>query len=233
MTSDQLMMPPGTARLLGVLRQHNGRQNAISMLDLYEQWSGDRLDRDDQGKPIKNVATLSRGMRACIDDLRDLWGIPVMSSSGSGYWIVASEKELAEVRHEFLSRGLKSLQTAARLAQNTLIDEVEQLSLQLQNESSDIHHVVKRKSLAQSSTQSDLIISREARMAAITTHLSQIFGSPEAYADEINRLQQLFGPKLLTASVRQALQGQCANLSKHVSALSEGSAALEQWVNEL
>ena len=118
-------------RLDALLRQHFGKDMAIGMADLYEQWSGEKLPRDARGKPDCDVPTRSRHMRQLIDELRDVFGVPVMSSSHHGYWIVASESELEEVVSEFRARGLKSLTTAARLKKISLADELRQIELNL------------------------------------------------------------------------------------------------------
>lgn len=128
------IMPDETRKLHQLLQQHTGKGAAISMADLYEQWSGDKLPRDARGKPDADVPTLSRRMRQQIDDLRDIFGVPVMSSSQHGYWIVATESELEEVCHEFRARGLKSLSTAARLKKISLADELRQIEMNLRNQ---------------------------------------------------------------------------------------------------
>jgi hypothetical protein len=120
-----------TRKLYGLLQEHRGKSAAISMVELYEQWVGERLPRDEHGRPDADVPTLSRHMRQLIDDLRDLHGVPVMSSSHTGYWIVASESELADVCREFRARGLKSLATAARLKKISLADELQQIEMTL------------------------------------------------------------------------------------------------------
>lgn len=127
------IMPEETSKLLHLLQQHKGKGSAISMADLYEQWSGDKLPRDARNKPDADVPTLSRHMRMLIDDLRDIFGIPVMSSARHGYWIVATESELEEVCHEFRARGLKSLTTAARLKKISLADELRQIEMNLRS----------------------------------------------------------------------------------------------------
>lgn len=131
MPSEQAM-PAETHRLYRLLQSHRGKAEAVSMLDLYESWSGYRLARwPGTTKPMNDVATLSRGMRKCIDELRDVYGIPVMSSSQAGYWIAGDAKELDQVYREFRARGLKSLSTAARLKKITLAEEVRQIELEL------------------------------------------------------------------------------------------------------
>jgi SOS-response transcriptional repressor LexA len=131
-------MPPETARLFEILQRHKGRANAISMRILYTTWNeapvgivfgsivyGSTSVARDQ------IATLSRHMRRLIDDLRDIYSVPVMSSAQAGYWIAADEAEVKEVCREFRARGLKSLTTSARLARISLSQEVEQLALDL------------------------------------------------------------------------------------------------------
>jgi hypothetical protein len=124
-------MPPETHRLYRVLQSRVGKHNAISMLSLYERWSGKCLERDAHGKPIEDVPTLSRRMRQFIDDLRDIYGVPVMSSVKYGYWLCASQEELDEVVHEFRARGLKSLTTSARLKRISVPEEIHQLEIAL------------------------------------------------------------------------------------------------------
>lgn len=124
-------MPAELKRLHFVLQEHTGKHNAISMADLYEAWVGQRLPRDARGKIAADVPTLSRHMRQLIDDLRDIHGVPVMSSARHGYWIVANDAELEEVVHEFRARGMKSLSTAARLKKISLAEELRQAELDL------------------------------------------------------------------------------------------------------
>ena len=131
---DWRRMSPEHYRLYQHLQRHVGRINAISMADLYERFSGAQLPRDAKGKPDADVPALSRGMRKLIDDLRDIWGIAVMSSSHAGYWICADKKEVADVCREFRARGLKSLTTAARLKNISLADEVRQIEIDLHNQ---------------------------------------------------------------------------------------------------
>ena len=128
------IMPDETRKLHQLLLQHSGKDAAISMADLYEQWSGDKLPRDARNKPDADVPTLSRHMRQLIDDLRDIFNVPVMSSARHGYWIVATESELEKVCHEFRARGLKSLTTAARLKKISLADELRQIEMDLRSQ---------------------------------------------------------------------------------------------------
>lgn len=132
-TIDRACMTSETARLFDILRAHTGRHNAIAMLDLYETWSGAHLPRDAHGKPEADVPTLSRHMRKLIDDLRDLHGVAVLSSSQHGYWLAGTAEELLRVCAEFRARGIKSLETAARLKRISVLDEIAQLELQLRS----------------------------------------------------------------------------------------------------
>ncbi len=116
-------MPRDTARLHTILQRHVGKANAISMAHLYRAWANTQ--------PEGNIATLTRAMRKLIDDLRDLYGVPVMSSSHVGYWIAGNPSEVADVCREFRARGLKSLATSARLRKISLADEVMQIQLEL------------------------------------------------------------------------------------------------------
>lgn len=124
-------MPTETLDLLHILRGHVGKSAAISMVDLYEQWSGVKVPRDPAGRPTIDVPTWSRHMRMLIDDLRDIYGVPVMSSSHAGYWIIGDASELHAVVQQFRARGLKSLTTAARLKNISLPEELSQIEMEL------------------------------------------------------------------------------------------------------
>lgn len=124
-------MPHDMARLYALLSARMGKSSAIGMAELYEQWSGERLPRDARGHIAADLPALSRKMRYLIDDLRDIHGVPIMSSTKHGYWIVANEEELRDVVREFRARGLKSLTTAARLKQISLADELQQIEIDL------------------------------------------------------------------------------------------------------
>lgn len=205
-------MPVEVQHLLSILRLHPGRHNAISLPNLYEKWSGETIPRDPATrKPTVDVPTLTRSMRKLIDDLRDIWRIPVMSSTSHGYWIITDQRELADVVHEFQSRGLKSLQTAARLKQTSLIDAVQQLAMDLENGDSAIAKRVaggRKRAAPQEIDLGDLVLSPEARMAVITSHLQELLGSPEEYADQIHALQRQFGPRLMPQSVMDEIKRQ-------------------------
>ena len=207
--------------LLDILRRHPGKSRAISMLNLYEAWSGRKVGRDDKGKPTEDVATLSRSMRHAINELIDVHYIPVMSSSGHGYWIVADKAELEMVRHEFMSRGIKSLQKAARLSKISLVDTVHQLALDLQDEGSDLHKHIKtgKQKTVEMQNIGDLILSPEAKMAVITQHLQELFDSPQDYADQIHALQRQFGPRLLPRKVADAMSKEVHDLVASASRL--------------
>ena len=124
-------MPAPTYDLLQILRRHVGRARSISMLALYEEWSGERLARDAIGQCTEDVASKSRAMRYVVDDLREVYGVPVMSATPHGYWIIGDDAELDQVVRQFRARGLKSLATAARLKSISLADEVRQIEIEL------------------------------------------------------------------------------------------------------
>ncbi len=132
-------MPAGLQRLYTLLQERIGKKKAIRLSPLYEAWSGEKFKRDKRGKviglerddKIYDVPTITRPMRYLIDDLRDIYGVPIMSSTRAGYWIVADEKELEKVYREHRRRGLKSLATAARMRSNSLADEMHQIEMEL------------------------------------------------------------------------------------------------------
>lgn len=229
-------MPPATLRLLEILRHHPGKLKAIGSLDLYEQWSGEKVPRDPEtNKPAVDVQTLTRAMRNIIDDLRNLYRIPVMSSTAHGYWIITNQEELSDVVHEFQSRGLKSLQTAARLKQTSLVDSIQQLAMDLQNDDSPIRKHVdahkRRQDCANSSTDlGELTLSPEARMAVITSHLQEMLGSPQEYADQIRSLQRQFGPRLLPESVMREITRQAGIARQDISKAVDAIGRLERMV---
>lgn len=238
--SEESILLPELQRLLKILRAHPGRQNAISMLDLYEQFSGQTLRRDKDGRVTEDVATLSRHMRYLIDDLINVHQIPIMSSSRGGYWIVTTEEELHEVRHEFISRGITSLQKSARLAKISLVDAVNQLALDLQDDHSEVSIRLRRqaeKKKKQMKTEKarefgDTILSPEARMAIITQHLGQMLETPEDYAEQLNVLQHKFGPKLLPRAVVSKISDQANHVRDLATATIEAADKLQSMVGQ-
>lgn len=215
--------------LLSILRKHAGKNRAIHMWDLYEQWSGTNLARSAEGKIIDNVPTLSRKMRDMINVLIDLHGIPVMSSS-LGYWIVADEAEIKEVYHYFAARGLFSLQKAARLAKCSLIDAVQQLALDLQDGNSELRRHISAKRVAKAPAL-DMILSPEARMAAVTKSLQEILDDPETYADQIRALQSQFGPRLMPKELMEQIQRQMASVKNLHAAMNRSTHDLEKLLS--
>lgn len=212
-TENDLQIPEQHKRLLEILRRHPGRERAIKTPELYEQFTGEKLRRNRQGLFVDDVHTLARPIRSMVDDLRFLYGIPVMSSNASGYFMLVTKTELESVRHEFMARGLKSMQTAARLGKNSLVDEVHQLALELQDPDSAIVQTVKKSNDKKSRAgqplfKNDYILSPEARMAAITESLQEMFDNPEQYADQIKALQKQFGPRLISQKAIEALNEQ-------------------------
>lgn len=232
---EEQRMPPELLRLLTILRAHAGRNNAISMAELYEQWSGEKLPRDPiTKKPTVDVATRSRRMRQMIDDLRDIWRVPVMSSSQYGYWIITDRKELADVVHEFQSRGLKSLQTAARLKQTSLVDAVQQLAIDLEKGDSEVVRRIRRskRPIEPDPDLGDLVLSPEARMAVITSHLKEMLSSPEEYTDQIRALQRQFGPRLLPQRVLEEINRQADQVRELATQTIEAADRLRTMVGE-
>ncbi len=228
-------MPGAHHDLLNILRKHAGRKNAISMAELYEQYTGTKVPRNSKGKPLVDVPTLSRSMRHMIDTLRDVWGIPIMSSSSAGYWIVTDPAELGAVHHEFMSRGLKSLQTAARLKQISLVDAVQQLALDLQNDGSALRQGMaeKRRKMATDPQLGQLTLSPEAKLAVITRHMQELLDDPAKYADQVRALQKLFGPKLLPASVHEAINKQTAEVRSMAARTIEAAVRLQSMVGQV
>ncbi len=225
-------------RLLAILRRHPGREHAISMLDLYEEFSGEKLPRDDDGRVYEDVATVSRHMRYLIDELINVHQIPIMSSSRGGYWIVTSKQELDEVRSEFISRGITSLQKSARLAKISLVDAVTQLALDLQDPESEINQRLKkqagktRKKKQVAHDFGSTILSPEARMAVVTKHMQELLDSPEKYADQINALQRQFGPKLLPRSVIGQINRQADQVRNLATATIKAADRLQSMVGK-
>jgi len=217
-------------RLLDILRKHPGKHKAIHMWDLYEQWSGEALRRDSEGKIIDDVPTLSRKMRDLINVLIAVYDIPVMSSSSRGYWIIADESEIKEVYQELVSRGLFSLQKAARLSKCSLVDAVQQLALDLQDGNSEIRKNISVKRVKETPVE-DLILSPEAKMAAVTKSLQEILDDPEQYAAQIAALQQQFGPRLLPKSVQDQIQRQVALVKSMAGNMSQSTNKLEQLLS--
>ena len=228
--NDELLLSKDLRRLLNILRKHPGKHKAIHMWDLYEQWSGDVLRRDENGKIIDDVPTLSRKMRDLINVLIAVHGIPVMSSSSRGYWIIAEESEIKEVYQELVSRGLFSLQKAANLSKCSLVDAVQQLALDLQDGNSEIRKNISVKRVKKAPID-DLILSPEAKMAAVTKSLQEILDDPQQYAAQIAALQAQFGPRLLPKSLQDQIQRQVALVKSMAGNMSRTTHDLEQLLS--
>ncbi len=208
MTTNNKYLTHTLERLLGILRSHPGKNNAISMIDLYEEFSGEVVERDEHHQPTENVATLSRAMRNLINELIFVHSIPIMSSTSAGYWIVTDKDELQQVYHELMSRGLSSLQKAAKLKQISLVDAVQQLALDLTDDDSEMNTFIMRgnsKSKIKTELLGDVVLSKEAKLAAITKYMKVMVDSPKEYAQEIHQLQKMFGPKLVPQSVYDSI----------------------------
>lgn len=120
-------------RLLNLLRLHRGKANAISLVNLYEYWSATRIPHNFLGKPIADVPTLTRRMRCFIDDLIQLHGVPILSSTKSGYWIIGSEEELLECVRQLRRGAFNKLKKSSCLTHNSIAEESEQMHLDIQS----------------------------------------------------------------------------------------------------
>jgi len=210
---ESIKLRPELKRLLDILRKHPGKCNRISMLELYEEFHNVKVKRHPNGKPAEDVATLSRRMRMFIDELLMVHAIPIMSSSGGGYWIIADKNELEEVYHQDMSRALSTMQKATKRKNISLVDAVQQLALDLGGDDDFIETITKYKP---NLDLANLTLSREARMSAITKHLKDMFESPQEYADQIQQLQTMFGPKLIPPRILDQINrhvNQLQNLS--------------------
>lgn len=229
-TSEDINMSREMRELLAILRKHPGKLKAIHLAPLYEEWSGNELLRSAEGKILDDVPTLSRKMREMINVLIDVHGIPVMSSSSLGYWIIADESEMQEVYHEFAARGLFSLQKAARLTKISLVDAVHQLALDLQDGNSDIRRHISAKRVTKA-PKLDLLLSPEARMAAVTKSLQEILDDPETYAAQIKALQTQFGPRLMPKELMDRIQQQMASVKQLNAAMNRSTSDLERLLS--
>jgi len=208
---ESIALNPELKRLLDILRKHPGKANRISMIELYETWVGRKIKRNELNKPIENVATLSRSMRLLINELIMVYAIPIMSSTSGGYWIIANTEELEEVYHQDMSRALSTIQKATKRKKISLVDAVQQLALDLGDDNPFTESIAKYNS---SLDLTNLTLSREARMSAITKHLKDMFDSPQQYADQIQQLQAMFGPKLIPPKILMQINSQVNQLQK-------------------
>ncbi len=198
-------MPAEIKKLYLIMLLHTGKPRAISMLDLYELFNGVTLERHHKTKkPVQNVATLSRSLRFLIDDLRDVYGLPVVGDSSCGYYIISNQDELIKVLHQYKSRGIKSLQTAARISKISLVDTVAQLALELTDSNSEINKKVRSTKLDDNKL-GDLVLSKSAKMAVISNHLAGMLDDPETHAEQLEQLREAFGPRLLPKKVLNQL----------------------------
>lgn len=100
-------LPPGLERkIYGILTQHVGERNAISLRDLAKLAFG------------TYNSTTERQCREAIEILRRDYHIPVLSHSGkAGRWLAGSIQELQETIAEMETRGRNTLATAQALRQ--------------------------------------------------------------------------------------------------------------------
>ncbi|HFE44884.1 MAG TPA: hypothetical protein ENJ18_05220 [Nannocystis exedens] len=235
MATEKSRMRTELRRLLAILREHPGRDKAISLIELYEKFSGRKLERNDKGRIIEDVPTESRYMRRLINELIEVHSIPVMSSSGAGYWIITDKAELEGVVHEFTSRGISSLAKVARLKECSLVDAVQQLALELEDEESAARkraETVAARLNKGFTIDGSLLMSREAKMAVITKYLQELFSSPDDYADQIEALRIQFGPRLVPQSVLAEISRQSQSVKQMAADVIAVAEKLQEMVSQ-
>ncbi|NOY61768.1 MAG: hypothetical protein GXP10_01220 [Gammaproteobacteria bacterium] len=207
-------------RLLDILREHPGQGKAIRLIDLYEQWAAVSVPRNHDGSPAVNVPTVTRAMRYIIGDLIEIYAIPIMSSTAHGYWILANEWELTQARKELMKRGIFSLQKAARLGEISLIEQAEQMVLDLKSNGGESALINKktRRRIRIKPTPGETMLSAEARLAAVSDHLTAMSKDPEKYDVQLRALQERFGavlmPKSMAKQIKQATEKMLADVAR-------------------
>lgn len=101
LTASDLELQPNTRKLLRVLREHVGSENAVSRAEL-----GCHLGERD------------RAVRALIHDLRECYGIAIGSSrkpGSSGYYIISNAGEARELTMLLFAQARTLLRTARKL----------------------------------------------------------------------------------------------------------------------
>lgn len=109
-------------KVLAILARHIGSGRSISMVELYEQV---------YGKKIQDKINDTRKLRAIITELRQE-GVPVcsdMSKEGGGYYLAAAGGELEAYCRKLRIKALKILRLEAVLRNMTLPELIGQLSL--------------------------------------------------------------------------------------------------------
>jgi len=117
----ELLRAERKAKLLAILANHVGRQNAIGMGELYQAVFG---------KPWGNRINDTSDLRELIRKLRRD-GTPICSSQ-EGYYLASGGSELEEFCEHFRQRALKSLAVVARIRKIELPELLGQLKLELQ-----------------------------------------------------------------------------------------------------
>jgi len=110
-------------KALLILQKHHGRQNAISMKDLYEQV----FERE-----CKDKITSTRGIRKILTELREL-GFPICSAMigrNRGYYIAETAEEIREFCKTMENRAMKTLMLISRIKKLPLPEYLGQLSLE-------------------------------------------------------------------------------------------------------
>lgn len=103
-------------RVLTVLREHRGRQQAIGQRDLSEA-----------------TGIHTRTVRDLIKHLIEEHGEPIGSASSppAGYYLITSDVELETAQQEFKTRIVEMAKRLAQLRKNAPADVLKQLALEL------------------------------------------------------------------------------------------------------
>ena len=110
-------------KALVTLQKHKGRQNAISMKDLYEQVFE---------KECKDKISSTRGIRKILTELREL-GFPVcsaMTGGKRGYYIAELAEEIQDFCKTMEKRAIKTLMIVSKIKKLPLPEYLGQLSLE-------------------------------------------------------------------------------------------------------
>lgn len=115
------------ARLMEVLSEHIGRENAIGMGELYEKV---------YGEPWSHRINDTRAIRYLVTDLRRR-GVRICSTAvkeGGGYYLASARSELKDYVDRLKQQALKKLRQAAEIEKVSLPDLLGQMQLNLQKE---------------------------------------------------------------------------------------------------
>lgn len=113
------------ARLMEILAQHVGRENAIGMGELYKAV---------YGQPWNNRINDTRALRYLITDARRR-NVPILSSRstvGGGYYLPAAGSEGRRQAEKWKAEALRKLQLAANLEKVGLAEVLGQMRLSLE-----------------------------------------------------------------------------------------------------